>query len=89
VELEKASREAALHAHESIDEEIGRLSEGLALEQLFLLLEFPTRFDPRRSRALSRNHHRKSQTHRPFENREGAATRKFKGISKSVPPALS
>jgi REP element-mobilizing transposase RayT len=89
VELEKASREAALNAHESLEEEIGRSSQGLALEQLFLLLEFPTRIDPRRSRALSRNHHRQSQTHRPFENHEGAATRKFKGISKSMPPALS
>jgi hypothetical protein len=29
----------------------------------------------------------KNQTHRPFENRAGAATRKFKTASKGVPPA--
>jgi len=46
VELEKEGREAALHAHESIDEEIGRSSEGLAPEHLFLLLESQARFDP-------------------------------------------
>jgi hypothetical protein len=29
----------------------------------------------------------KKQDHRPFENREGAATRKLKTVSKGVPPA--
>ena len=30
---------------------------------------------------------RKNQTHRPFENREGAVTRGIKTTSKALPPA--
>src|SRR4029077_4675440 len=87
VELEEESREAALHAHESAKEKIGRSSEGLALEQLFVLLKSQTRIDPRRSRPFSPKNHRKSQTHRPFEIREGAAPRKRKPAGKRAPPA--
>jgi putative transposase len=44
--LKKKGREAPLHAHEPIEKKIGRSSQGLALEQLFLLLEPQTRVDP-------------------------------------------
>ena len=65
---EEGRRKAPLHAHESAEEKTGRTSQGLALEQLFILLEFQTGVDPRRPRPLNRNQIRKSQTLRPFEN---------------------
>ena len=37
---EEGRRKAPLHAHESAEEKTGRTSQGLALEQLFILLEF-------------------------------------------------
>jgi hypothetical protein len=87
MESKKESRKAPLHAHEPVEEKIGRSPEGLALEQLFVLLESQTRIDPGRPRPLTRLKQRKSQTHRPFENREGAATRKIKTAWKGAPPA--
>jgi REP element-mobilizing transposase RayT len=46
VEFEKEGRETPLHAHEPFEKKIGQSSQGLALEQLFLLLEPQTRVDP-------------------------------------------
>ena len=87
VEFEEESRETSLHAHESAEEKTSRSSEGLALEQLFLLRESKECVDPDRSSQLSREPGEKSQTLRPFENRKGAATRKVKTASKGGPPA--
>jgi len=87
MESKKESRKAPLHAHEPVEEKTGRSPIGLALEQLSVLLESQTRIDPGRPSPLTRLKHRKSQTNRPFENREGAATRKFCPSSKAGPPA--
>jgi hypothetical protein len=45
VEPEEKSGKAPVHAHESFEKKIGRSSQGLALEQFFLLLETQTWFD--------------------------------------------
>jgi hypothetical protein len=60
VEFEEESRKTALHAHEPVEEKTGRSPEGLALEQLFVLLESPIRIDPVRPRPLTRIKHGKS-----------------------------
>ena len=69
------------------EKKVGRSSEGLALEQLFLLLETRKWLDPRRSSPLARPPAVQTQPLRPFENHEGTATRKFKTVSKRGPPA--
>jgi hypothetical protein len=52
---------------------------------VFLLLEPQALIDPGRPRPLTRLKNRKSQTHRPFENREEAAPRKIKGCATRRP----
>ena len=53
VEPQKESRKAPVHAHESHEARSGRPPEELALEQLLVLLEIQTGFDPYQSRHLS------------------------------------
>jgi hypothetical protein len=84
VEFEEEGRKAPLHAHESAEEKTGRTSQGLALEQLFILLEFQTRVDPRRPRPLNRKQNQEKSN--PPSLRKSAKERPPQN-SKAAPPA--
>jgi hypothetical protein len=79
MEPEEEGRKTPLHAYESVEKKIGRSSQGLALEQFFVLLKTQTRIDPSRLRQLMRlQSERKIKPSAPSKNHEGAATRIFK-----------
>ena len=86
LESNQVRREASLHAHESREEKTRRSSQGLAVEQFFVLLEERTGLDSHRSHALrpSRESNVKSpalqkasRTGHPNFKLKGRATRRF------------
>jgi REP element-mobilizing transposase RayT len=68
LESDEVRREAPLYAHESVEDKIGRASQGLALEQFFVLREEGIRAASHRSGALSLRVQAKSKAP-PFQNR--------------------
>ena len=53
-ESEEVRRKTPVYAHESLEKEIGRSSQGLALKQFLVLREEKSGFGPRRSCELIR-----------------------------------
>jgi len=86
VESEEKNRKTPLYAHESVEKKTSRSSQGLALEQFFLPLDFQDWIDPGCPRPLSCKYIEKSKP-RLLETHEGSATRKVKTSSKVGSPA--